>query len=121
MRTVLAGIKLLDSEATMLDIANNSSRHTIDWEEVCDGTGHDENDTMAKVISMWRENQVKKLNKSMAIVESRKKIMEDNRKGTMGMIAKADHLGSNRPLPEHGIVVVWACVFFECNDVDDNR
>ena len=90
LKIALANIKKIDSEVDMIDIANISSRHQVDWETIAQDTNHNALDTNIKVVSSWRENQVKKKYKVVEVVKSRKNMLEEDRKVTMGLIAKID-------------------------------
>ena len=55
MKIALANIKKIDTEVDMIDIANISSRHQVDWETIAQDTNHNASDTPNKVVSCrWR-------------------------------------------------------------------
>ena len=78
------------ADVPLMDIITGSSRYSIDWTKVCEGTEHTADETKIKITAMWKEKRIKQLIKTKEIIESQQKTLEADRKLSIGLIAKAD-------------------------------
>ena len=90
MISAVNDLRVIDPNLNMDDVMNGSSIHEINWEEIAGDTGRSPVDARSKVISIWRDKQIKIFTKQLELTKTHEITLKDQYKATMQIIARID-------------------------------